>query len=256
VSTAMTDWPERFFALQREHHEQLARLHRVYAERRELLHRERSEWTLAQIKAGRSIASLAADQKVTAEAVRQWLRAYPDLYDDWFLWKEQERERIASERAASLAQRQIKTRSRYKLQPRRWSDDELIAFVREAAEELGQPLSSLAMKEWLHARSDTPSYRGLAIRLGRSWAEVCARCGVVPVGGRGPGVTREQCEVAVMRVAEFLGRPPTHDEYERLKNQGDPGASTVRERLGDGLWSGAVAYVSSALNGKDSEVVS
>jgi transposase len=209
----------------------------VWREKLEELKRARAEWVLTQLRAGASIKEIAASQAISRQSVDQWLNRYDDLWTEYHEFIEDERERKAQQRAEEIWERALRNRSRKKTLPRRWTNEQLEQFVRDAAAELGEPLSSLAFRDWLIPR-DAPTYRGLVVRLGRSWSQVCERCGVVSVGGRGISRTVEECERVVLRLTDFLGRPPTIEEYERFKMPSDPSASTVRERLGNGTWSG------------------
>jgi hypothetical protein len=172
-----------------------------------------------------------------SNAVRHWLTAYDDLWEQYRDAVQEERVLREQRRAEARWNGAIAARAKPRRHPIKWTDERLEQFVRDAADELGQPLSSLAFKNWLAAR-DAPTYRGLAIRLGKTWGEVCERCGVTAVGGRGIGRTVEECEKAVARVTELLGRPPTNDEYAQFKTPDDPSPATVRVRLAmDGKWS-------------------
>ena len=132
---------------------------------------------------------------------------------------------------------------------RRYSDEELIAFLREAGAALGGTLSGKAYDEFAHSRrtSDGRAWptKQIAAKHFGSWRGAVQAAGLDTHPSSGVGLrerfSREQCVEAVRVVCERLERPPSRSEYERCARESAgelPSVTTVHTRCGG--WSEAV----------------
>ena len=132
---------------------------------------------------------------------------------------------------------------------RRYSDEELIAFLREAGAALGGTLSANAYDAFARGRRTSDGRRWPTKQT--AWNRFGSWCGAVQAAGldthpsSGVGLrerfNREQCVEAVRALCEHLERPPSRSEYERRARESAgelPSVSTVGVRCGG--WSEAV----------------
>ena len=126
---------------------------------------------------------------------------------------------------------------------KRYSDEELIGFLREASAALGTTLSSQAYDSVALGRRTAdgrpwPTKQTAALRFG-SWRAAVIAAGLDAHPPSGAGTRRrfnaQDCVEAVRAVGERLGRRPSRKEYERCAraSAGElPSASTLRTRCG------------------------
>jgi hypothetical protein len=132
---------------------------------------------------------------------------------------------------------------------RRYSNEELIAFMGEAGAALGGTLSRKAYEAFARGRHTSdgrpwPTQQTAGKRFG-SWRCAVQAAGLDAYPSSGVGLrerfSREQCVDAVRLVAERLERCPSSNEYEccARESAGElPSLSTLRVRFGS--WSEAV----------------
>lgn len=136
---------------------------------------------------------------------------------------------------------------------RQWTDDDLIAAVQRAGEDVNRPLSVSAYRRWNLAQRRAgrvaPSHRTLLSRF-ETWAEVCRAAGLPvpapPVGATAPQWTLDQVKAAVREFLAVAGDAPTVRSYEAwARGRPDrPSVGTVRYRLGP--WPVAMRMVANA----------
>lgn len=120
--------------------------------------------------------------------------------------------------------------------PKRYSDQELIDFLRKAAHGHDGPLTlaryGKLARRWGRRWPTADTYRA---RFG-SWRRALETAGVPvrsPQARRGPFIDRDECVAAVRRVVHTLGKLPTGEEYERFaRKSGEsmPSLETVKNR--------------------------
>ena len=145
---------------------------------------------------------------------------------------------------------------------KKYSDEELIGFLREASAALERTLSSQAYDSFARGRRTAdgrpwPTKQTPELRFG-SWRAAVIAAGLDAHPPSGAGTRRRfsarDCVEAVRAVGERLGREPSQEEYERCARASAgrlPSASTLRTRCGG--WSDALrtAYDRSNLSVRD-----
>jgi hypothetical protein len=118
----------------------------------------------------------------------------------------------------------------------RVSNDELLDFIRQAAAQLGEPLTAKDYST-LAASRGWPSHQTVFLRFDR-WAVACRAAGVGVARANGAHrvdrFSTESCLAAVRALANEIGWIPTYKQYERWARTTTwaPGGCTVRKRLG------------------------
>jgi hypothetical protein len=132
---------------------------------------------------------------------------------------------------------------------KKYSDEELIGFLREASAALERTLSSHAYDSFARGRRTAdgrpwPTKQTPELRFG-SWRAAVIAAGLDAHPSSGASTRRrftaQDCVEAVRAVGERLGREPSKEEYERCAraSAGElPSATTVRVRCGS--WSEAL----------------
>lgn len=146
------------------------------------------------------------------------------------------REVVDSELTAADRRKDRNTRKKY-------SDDELIDFLRAASQDLGGVLSGAAYDEFARSRRTAdgrpwPTRQTHILRYG-TWRKAVTAAGLSanpssPIAGQ-TLFDDNQCIDALRAAARSIGRAPTADEYEefaRLSGGAFPSQATVRNRLG------------------------
>lgn len=126
---------------------------------------------------------------------------------------------------------------------KKYSDEELIEFLRFASAALGGVLSAKGYTDYARGQKTAdgrpwPTHQTHALRFG-SWREAVEAAGLAanpssPIAGQ-TLFEAGHCIDALRAAARTLGRPPTADEYEefaRTSNGALPSLATVRHRLG------------------------
>jgi hypothetical protein len=141
------------------------------------------------------------------------------------------------------------TRKSYPTVEKRYSDEELIGFLREASAVLGTTVRGVAYDELARTRRTPdgrqwPTRQTSALRFG-SWRDALLAAGLDAHVSSGVGLrgrfNTEQCLEAVRAVYERLGKTPTRDEYDQCARESAgelPSLSTVHARCGG--WKNAV----------------
>jgi transposase len=125
-----------------------------------------------------------------------------------------------------------------------YSNEELIAFLREADAQADKPLSIAAYSEYAAARRTPdgrswPTHQTITKRLGGTWRAAAQAAGIAM--SRPPRATmpqafdEEQCAGALRIAARELAKVPTANEYDRFARASHgalPSVATVRNRLG------------------------
>lgn len=204
----------------------------------------------ALYQAGGSLRAVGAEFGVSAERVRQ-------------LFRENGLGTRSRNEGKALLKRQREKRKDDKVrktsrQPSAWiskryTDDELLAVLRETSEALGGVLTTHAYNEYAEGRTfidgrPWPSHQTHFHRFG-SWRKSLLSAGLAAnpssaISGQRI-FDRGQCIDAVRHVSRELGHPPSLKQYETLARQsngGLPSAATVRNRCGS--WSAAVRLAS------------
>lgn len=114
-----------------------------------------------------------------------------------------------------------------------FSDDHLVAGLRQAAAELGEPLTASSYDAW--QRSRDAASPALLIRRYGSWNSACARAGVATNKTRSTS-RRWSDEDVVAVVAQYLAAPGSTGSFADYsawaKNQdGAPSGSVLRQRF-------------------------
>jgi hypothetical protein len=126
---------------------------------------------------------------------------------------------------------------------KKYSDDELIEFLRAASMALGGVLSAQGYTDYARGQTTQdgrpwPTHQTHALRFG-SWRDAVKAAGLAanpssPIAGQ-TIFEDGHCIDALRAAARALGRPPTADEYEefaRASNGAFPSQAAVRQRLG------------------------
>jgi len=114
-----------------------------------------------------------------------------------------------------------------------YTDDQLTAGLRAAAEELGEPLTATAYDAWQRGReSASPA---LVIRRFGSWTEACAKARVATNTTRSTS-RRWSDEEIVGIVAAYLASPESTGSYAGYSawaktQDGAPSGATLRQRF-------------------------
>jgi hypothetical protein len=187
------------------------------AMQRERLARERGEEICAAFAESKDIAEVSRRLKIGPRVVREVVENH---------FSEAERRRPAAA-------------------PQVYSDEELIAFLREADEHTSSGLSIATYREYANGRRTVdgrpwPGYQTHANRLGDgSWRVALESAGLKPVRPSSPGPRRRfneaDCVEAVRAAARKLGKAPTAEEYfvfAKASNGAFPSQATVRQRVG------------------------
>jgi Homing endonuclease associated repeat len=119
--------------------------------------------------------------------------------------------------------------------PRKFTDEQLIGFIKVAALRLGHPPR---IPEF-DAQGFGVTARGVALRFGRSWPTALKAAGYKPPG-HPKKVTPAQCITALQRARALLGHWPSSDEFRyhpeirpALQKEGLPAwPETIRGALG------------------------
>lgn len=120
---------------------------------------------------------------------------------------------------------------------RRWSDEELVAAVRDVADRCREPLTSLAYDSY--RRRGEPSPSTLVERFG-SWQTVLERAGVPAAGRSGTRWTADAVvEVLARWLAESSDQRMVRYVAEAARREDLPGINVIRARYGG--WRVAVA---------------
>jgi hypothetical protein len=135
---------------------------------------------------------------------------------------------------ANLPEIQV-LRRRKRTKPERYTEEEILSALREAARCSSSPLGYHTYRRWAaRQRAEglpCPSPQTVLLRLGR-WREALARAGlVVPVGGGRPATYgRDSGVVALAQAWTELGQAPTIRQYEvwRSRRTELPAAVTIR----------------------------
>ena len=115
-----------------------------------------------------------------------------------------------------------------------FSDQQLLAGLRAAADQLGEPLTSTGYDAWQRGRDDAASAALVIRRLG-GWVEACTRAGLAANKTR--STSRRWTDDAVVEiVAAYLRAPGTTGSFagyaEWARGQEDaPSGSTLRQRF-------------------------
>lgn len=134
----------------------------------------------------------------------------------------------------------VYSRARRFVSDEKWSDDDIIRILREAAASRGTDTigatAYMRLRERQAARGvDWPSAALIIKRMG--WSNACERAGLrATERPRGMGLRRfsdEDIERALLRVAKILGRGPSQAEYRRLRQDGEPKDGVIRNRFGN-----------------------
>lgn len=117
-----------------------------------------------------------------------------------------------------------------------FSDDQLIAGLREAAAELGEPLTSGGYDAWQRRHDDAASPALLIRRFG-SWRRACIEAGLQTNTTRSTSRRWSDADVVAI-VARYLASPGASGSFadysEWAKDQDDaPSGATLRQR---GSW--------------------
>lgn len=119
----------------------------------------------------------------------------------------------------------------------RYSDDELVACLRTAATELGNPLAHARYAEWSRGRAldgerPWPGPQGMMLRFG-SWRNALARAGLPanPTAGPDPRFELSDAVDAMARAWAETGKPPTVGSYDnwRAGREEFPASATARK---------------------------
>lgn len=90
--------------------------------------------------------------------------------------------------------------------------------IRQAAEELGEPLGVSEYDDWQRTHDDAPSRLAISNRFG--WTTACFDAGVTPV--QRPYQDPEHLFAALFRIRDQLGEWPTTNQYTDHRRQTDP----------------------------------
>jgi len=115
-----------------------------------------------------------------------------------------------------------------------FSDEQLVAGLRAAADELGAPLTATAYDSWQRGRDDAASAALVIRRLG-GWVEACTRAGLASNSTRSTS-RRWSDDAVVAIVAAYLRAPGSTGSFagyaEWARGQADvPSGSTLRQRF-------------------------
>lgn len=126
---------------------------------------------------------------------------------------------------------------------KKYSDEELLDFLRRASAAIGGVMSGGAYDKFARAKKTKdgrpwPTKQTAMLRFG-SWREALIEAGLPtnpssPIAGQ-ILFDQGQCVDALRAAARHFGRPPTvseYDEFARQSNGALPSAATVRNRLG------------------------
>lgn len=120
----------------------------------------------------------------------------------------------------------------------RYTDDECIAALQEASEELGDEFTFTQYTK--HVGDNGPTQTVFDNLFGGfNAAKQEANLKV----GKRQNIPREECVEALNKVVRQLQEPPTQKEYNQLREEGEPSVSTVKKKVGDGTWSGVKDFV-------------
>jgi hypothetical protein len=115
-----------------------------------------------------------------------------------------------------------------------FSDEQLLAGLRAAADELGEPLTASAYDSWQRGRDDAASAALLIRRLG-GWVEACTRAGLSTNKTRSTS-RRWSDEEVVAVVGAYLAAPGSSGTFAGYaawarEQPGVPSGSTLRQRF-------------------------
>lgn len=115
-----------------------------------------------------------------------------------------------------------------------FSDEQLVAGLRTAAGELGEPLTSTAYDRWQRGRDDAASAALVIRRLG-GWVEACTRAGLSANKTRSTSRRWTDAEVVGI-VADYLAAPGSTGTFagyaDWARDQAEvPSGSTLRQRF-------------------------
>jgi hypothetical protein len=117
----------------------------------------------------------------------------------------------------------------------RFTDDQTYACIREAAHDMGEPLTANKYLLWHKSHPEAISLAGIHLRS--SWIKACKAAGVTPGGSRRKNYRHKWSEVQMLTaVADFveecaaIGIRPTYAAYERIQRTKPewPSGSTLR----------------------------
>lgn len=115
-----------------------------------------------------------------------------------------------------------------------FSDEQLVAGLRTAAGELGEPLTSTVYDRWQRGRDDAASAALVIRRLG-GWVEACTRAGLSTNKTRSTSRRWTDGEVVAI-VAAYLRTPGSSGTFAGYadwarEQSGVPSGSTLRQRF-------------------------
>ena len=127
---------------------------------------------------------------------------------------------------------------RHKPPPKKYTDDDLIGFLRKAGAAQDGILTIASYQRFRRkARGQYPTPQVYTNRFG-SWLKALHAAGMpanVPYGWGGISFDVEECLAAVRAVQQKLGKPPTSQEYEQCARESEgslPSLTTVGKRCG------------------------